>query len=331
VDLLPTPEQEQIVDAAATFLADACPLARFNGGAAVDDAGVLPRLGELGWFALTLPESSGGAGLSLAEEALVHREFGRAIAPLAVLGAALGARVAQAGGDAALCAAIQAGTMRVGLAVPQGRNADAGDPLAGPLVLLDADVATVFLAWNDQQAVLWAPLAGAGGPAVPSIDSGVTMRRVEGSAAGIAARGPALQNEASILIAAHLGGLADAARDLAVAHATTRQQFGKPIGSFQAVKHPCADMAVACEAALSLVKLAALSVTERRADAAFLAASAKLVATDAALSNARACVQIHGGLGITAECAAHLFVKRAHVLDAIGGTRRDQQRRILAA
>ncbi|HKY92166.1 MAG TPA: acyl-CoA dehydrogenase family protein [Nevskiaceae bacterium] len=329
MDLLPTTEQDQIVDAASAFLADACGLARFNGGAAVDDADLPPRLGELGWFALTLPESAGGAGLGLAEEALVHREFGRAIAPLATLGAALGARVAWAAGQVQLCEQIAAGATRVGLAVPAGTNAEDGDPLDGPLTLLDAGPATLFLAWNAAQAVLW--VAGSPRAATTSIDPGVGLRAVSGAPKGAVARGPSIQVEAAVLLAAQLCGVAEAARDLAVRHATTRQQFGQPIGAFQAVKHPCADMAVACEAAGSLLKLAALSVADGRADAPFLAASAKLVATDAALANARACVQIHGGLGVTAECAAHLFVKRAHVLDAIGGNRRDQQRRILAA
>jgi alkylation response protein AidB-like acyl-CoA dehydrogenase len=328
MDLLPTAEQEQIVDAAATFLRDAVGLARFNGGAIVDDADALPRLGALGWFALALPESAGGAGLGLAEEALVHREFGRTVAPIATLGAALGARIALAAGDADLGARITSGATRVGVAVPEDVNAEGGDPLTGTLSLFDAGAATLFLAWNRDAATLFAPSAPKA--SARSIDPGVGWRRIDGHGLYPIARGPSLQDEAAVLLAAQACGVAEAARDLAVAHATTRQQFGRPIGAFQAVKHPCADMAVACEAAVSLLKLAALSVADRQPDAPFLAAAAKLVAIDAAFANARACVQIHGGLGITAECAAHLFVKRAHVLDALGGHRRDQQRRILA-
>lgn len=350
---MPTPEQEQIVDAASTFLRDALPASRFVGVSSLDDATVLPQLGELGWLALALPEAAGGTGLGLVEEALVHLELGRAIAPLAVLGAALAARVASQAGHRELCKGIATGTIRVGIAVPQHANAVDGDPMDGPVVLFDAGAAGLFVSWNPERAVLWSPPAPRA--AAASIDPGVGMRMMDGTTQsavphgidapgdtarlaaprgpatpGVVARGASVGLEASVLIAAHLCGVAEAARDLAVEYAKTREQFGKPIGAFQAVKHPCADAAVACEAALCLLKLAALSVVDGHPDAALQAASAKLVATDAALANARACVQIHGGMGITAECAAHLFVKRAHVLDALGGDRREQQRRILA-
>jgi alkylation response protein AidB-like acyl-CoA dehydrogenase len=138
-------------------------------------------------------------------------------------------------------------------------------------------------------------------------------------AAAIVARG-------QVLTAALLVGILEAVRDLSVAHASTRQQFGKPIGSFQAVKHRCADMAVRAEAAGSLLWLAALSLerTEggmspgaagggdmERSEALRLAASVKALASEYAVASAHDNVQNHGGMGFTAECSAHLYVKRA--------------------
>lgn len=326
MDLLLTSDQEQIVDAAAQFLREQLSLDRLLDLQAADARAQWPQLGELGWFALTLPESRGGAGLSLCEEAMVHREFGRIVAPPATLGAALGVRVAAADGKDDLCAAIASGQVRVGLAVALGQ---------GGYQLVDVAGADFVLGWDDQAAALWAVAdLGALEPQA-SIDPGVMLghARLETVKPVVRLTGDRLDlgQEASVLVAAQLCGLAEAARDLTVEYAKTRQQFGRPIGSFQAVKHPCADMATNCEAAFSLLKLAALSVAGKRPDATFQAAAAKIVALQTAFHAGRQCIQLHGAMGFSVECAAHLFVKRAHILEAIGGNLREQQARALAA
>jgi alkylation response protein AidB-like acyl-CoA dehydrogenase len=113
---------------------------------------------------------------------------------------------------------------------------------------------------------------------------------------------------------------------MGVAYAKIREQFGQPIGGFQAIKHHCADMAARAEAAYSASVFAALSVVAGRSDATFQAASARIVAADAAIRNAATNIQVHGGIGFTAECDANLFLKRAHLLEKIGGATRGQQR-----
>jgi alkylation response protein AidB-like acyl-CoA dehydrogenase len=127
-----------------------------------------------------------------------------------------------------------------------------------------------------------------------------------------------------------LVGIAEATRDMATAYAKTREQFGKPIGVNQAIKHRCADMAVAADAAVNQLLFAALSVQEERPDADFQVAAARVVADQAALTNARHNVQVHGGMGFTAECDAHLYVKRAHLLGRTFGGLRGAQADLLA-
>jgi alkylation response protein AidB-like acyl-CoA dehydrogenase len=135
------------------------------------------------------------------------------------------------------------------------------------------------------------------------------------------AAGPALAVHARLLIAAQLAGIAAGARDMAVDYAKLREQFGRPIGSFQAVKHHCADMATRAMAAADLLSFAAVALAQRRVDAGFQAGSALSVAMRAAVANAAANVQVHGGIGFSDEADAHLFVKHAHVWEAIAGGR----------
>jgi alkylation response protein AidB-like acyl-CoA dehydrogenase len=119
---------------------------------------------------------------------------------------------------------------------------------------------------------------------------------------------------ADLLVSAQLLGIAEATRDLAVSYAKIRNQFGRPIGSFQAVKHHCANMALAAEAVSSMLDMAAIALRDGREDAGFQLAALRLLAPKAALGNARTCIQVHGGIGFSAEASPHHYLKRAHVL-----------------
>jgi alkylation response protein AidB-like acyl-CoA dehydrogenase len=112
--------------------------------------------------------------------------------------------------------------------------------------------------------------------------------------------------------------------EASVEYGKVRQQFGKPIGSFQAVKHRCADMAVRAEVARSATTYSAVSVRDAADDADFQCAVAKILCANAYLQNAADNVQNHGGMGFTWECDAHLFVKRSRAFDATLGSRRTQ-------
>jgi alkylation response protein AidB-like acyl-CoA dehydrogenase len=120
----------------------------------------------------------------------------------------------------------------------------------------------------------------------------------------------------AVLVSAQLVGIAAACTDQAVAYAKERQQFDKPIGSFQAIKHICADMLVRTEVARAAVHAAAVTVDDPEiGDVDRAVHGAKVLAGENALANAKASIQVHGGMGFTWEIDAHLYLKRAWVLD----------------
>jgi alkylation response protein AidB-like acyl-CoA dehydrogenase len=130
------------------------------------------------------------------------------------------------------------------------------------------------------------------------------LARSEGPAISLLGRGG---------IAAMQLGVSEAVRDMIVEYAKVRETFGRPIGSYQAVRHPCAEMALRCEASRAQLFVAAISLRDGLADAALQINAAKLIANDAAIKNVGTNLQLHGGIGTTDEHDAHLFLKRAHM------------------
>jgi alkylation response protein AidB-like acyl-CoA dehydrogenase len=167
-----------------------------------------------------------------------------------------------------------------------------------------------------------------GGRVAESMDPLTPLHQVSTLAAGDLLGGPDLaatwRREGATLTAALLLGLADGAMELAVAYAKEREQFGRPIGSFQAVKHLCADMLTRTELARSAVYAAAVTLDGRGIDDPDrMVAAAKITAGEAARANGKSCIQIHGGMGFTAEVDAHLYLKRALVLETWFGSADD--------
>jgi alkylation response protein AidB-like acyl-CoA dehydrogenase len=330
VDLLPSEEQQEIISTAASVLAKEYPISRIRElrmkPSAVDRR-AWSRCAELGWFGLTLSEDDGGVGYSLAEEALLFREIGRRLAPGPFLSTALGARTAVAGGRPDIAEAIVAGDVLVGLAQARHVDATIGQEVSGSFDLLDAGGVPYVLAVGPAGAALVATdVVGSMDP-VECIDPAVRLTRA--NLAGVTAVASVDADveptflRGSVLAAAMLVGISEATRDMAAEYAKVRVQFGKPIGVHQAIKHRCADMAMRAAAADSQLLFAALSVEAARPDAAFHAAAAKVVATDAAIRNAGENIQVHGGMGYTFEHDAHLYMKRAHILDRVIGSSRD--------
>lgn len=254
-------------------------------------------LGEAGFFALRLPEEDGGAGLGLPEAVLLFEEAGRALLPGPLAATQLAAGLVPGAAD---------GT-RVVTAL-DGSGVTAHLASADAVLLLTGDTARLL------------PVAGGRGPralaAAPfrSVDPLTPLHRVRElpSPARTAALGPAadvarLRCEAALLTAAQQLGSARATLALAVSHARHRTQFGRPVGSFQAVQHLCAQMLVRTD--LARAGVYAASLTEAQAEIM----GAKLLADSAAIRNARDCLQVHGGLGFTWEADIHLHLKRAWV------------------
>jgi alkylation response protein AidB-like acyl-CoA dehydrogenase len=132
----------------------------------------------------------------------------------------------------------------------------------------------------------------------------------------------------SVALACELVGIAQVTLDSAVTHAKLREQFGRPIGSYQAISHRCADMFVALELARSHAYYAAWAVEAGAEDTELAASQAKAAASDAAVFCAESNIQIHGGVGFTWEHDAHLYLKRARCSAALGGTASGHRRRI---
>jgi alkylation response protein AidB-like acyl-CoA dehydrogenase len=322
MDLTLGPEQEAVRDAIRGVLADRLPVAQVRAlvasGSGVDD-GIWREAGTLGWLGLGLPEAAGGAGYDLPEEMLLFVELARALTPGPWLGTVLAAHALAGSADHRRAhAAVLAGTLRVAVL---DDPADAG----GAGLVADPDAAGGFLVLG-ARAVRYVP-ADARGVSVeahPSIDPTRKLGRVRldgAPAAPLAADAGALRARATVLVAAEAVGIAERTLEMSVEYGKVRQQFGRPIGSFQAVKHRCADMAVRAEVARSLTTYAAIALRDGEADAARHVRAAKALAVDAALANAGDNVQNHGGMGFTWESDAHLYLKRAWLLEHAFGTR----------
>jgi alkylation response protein AidB-like acyl-CoA dehydrogenase len=271
----------------------------------------MARLAELGYFSFTIPADAGGGGLRYADEALMFRELGRSLAPGPVIATALAARLAADLGERALADALSSGECFAELAEVQDD---------GEVVRWQAGPADHVLMVTDGQFAL---VPAARLPAAEALDTIDPYHRTSRRSAGSRPSGIKAPRELSerllahgrLLVAAYLTGLAEAARDDSAEYAKTRVQFGKPIGVFQAVKHRCADNAVRAEAAWAQTAVAAVRLDDAgAAQAGMDVIAAKVVATNSAILNARDNIQNHGGMGYTAEIAAHLFLKRAHVL-----------------
>jgi alkylation response protein AidB-like acyl-CoA dehydrogenase len=286
------------------------------------DADLWRAAAELGWFGLVAPQAAGGAGYGLPEAAVLFAELGRALAPGPWLGTVLAAALAPPGA----AAEVLAGACRVAVIDDPDERLGAGALLDGEAhPVPDAGAAQAFLVLG-ARAVRWCG-AAARGVSVDPVSSLDPTRRL---ARVVFARTPATvldvdavraRLEATVLVAAEAVGVAERTLELSVEYAKVRQQFGRPIGSFQAIKHRCADMAVRTEAARSLTFYAAVAVRDDEPDAAAAVHGAKMLAGRAALGNATDNVQNHGGMGYTWEADAHLYLKRAHVLEHTFGAR----------
>jgi len=334
IDLLPSTEQEQLAESIARFLGDNLPVERFRGAGRKPDQDLWPRLAELGCFGLSAPERFGGSGYALTEEVMAFREYGRYLVTPSVLATVLATRLAAAAGNEDLCARLAAGEVRGALANPlQGASLGVDGRAVGPFHLIDAHHGDLFLAWTEGRAALYPVDAfGAAEPQL-SLDRTAPLARAQATGVPPLIELPTTNTrtdlEASVLIAATLVGMTEAVCAMAVEHAKTRVQFGHPIGVFQGVKHKCADMAIAIEASWSQTIYAALTLQAGGTDAAFQALNAKMIASEGAIASARACIQVHGGMGFTAEIDAHLFLKRAHLLSLLGLDNRSIKARLL--
>ncbi|HKY19852.1 MAG TPA: acyl-CoA dehydrogenase family protein [Vicinamibacterales bacterium] len=300
---------------------------------------------ELGWTQLTLPESLGGMGQSFEALASIYLEMGRALSPIPLMASMAAVDALTLPGMiessiSALFEMIGSGDIRVAIAFVGRSDAVVDDVASGEAVVsaslkgvADAHGATHLLLLPQQPGDGPALLVDLHQPAVASTPvemwdrsrrpSDIELRRAP---ARIVSSSDAAAELASKTARAHLDlavacdslGGTQQALDESVAYMTTRHQFNRPIGSFQALKHRAADLKVRFELASALLQRATAAYTDRISDWGRLAAQARLLATRLYSQMGEEMVQFHGGIGVTWEHDCHRFLKRAK-LNELGG------------
>jgi len=315
---LDTNEQE-ITDAAADFLGGEFPLERLHDE--YRDPDQLKKFSQLGWLGLSAPEAAGGSGLSVVEEMLFFLEMGRVLGPIEVLAQILAVAVTTST-EPEICLRLINGDARVALVVEQQRD--------GGVRLIGGEKPDYALAVNPGNATLFELNAKSCHP-VPCLDRSVTMYLGTASLLQQVAvsEGHIVWLKAQVNVSAMMLGVAARALDMIVEYAKERQTFGRPIGAYQAVRHPCADMALRVEAARCQLFYAATALRDGHHDAPMQVDAARLLSERAAKANTDANIQLHGGIGVTDEFSAHLLLKRANLLWRLLGSGKNNMKSLL--
>jgi 3-oxochol-4-en-24-oyl-CoA dehydrogenase len=280
---------------------------------------------ELGWLGLHVPEEYGGSGFGLPELTVVVEELGRAVAPgpfvPTVIASAVISTTAPAAVQARWLPGLADGSI-VG-AVALGGNVAVRDGAAhGPAgaVLGGALAGVLLVPVGDDVAVVDRSSARVQVEFPPNIDPTRRAARVtfDGAPAEVIPGGrQVLVDMSRALLAAEATGVARECTVLASEYAKVRSQFGRPIATFQAVKHHCANMLVATELATAAVWDAARAAAAGGDQFSLTAAMAAALAVPAAVDNAQLDIQVHGGIGFTWEHDAHLYLRRAAAIGAL--------------
>jgi alkylation response protein AidB-like acyl-CoA dehydrogenase len=321
-------EQRMLQASARRFFADHHPLARARRAlpwADVAQPQLWADMAAMGWMALLLPEAHDGLDLGLVEASLVAEEAGRQLVNLpwassAVL-LALWFKAAPHAAPLALHDAVQ-GAVAGARALHCVADTDAWWDFAGQC----SDI-VVVRGWHDASRPLQIALAQSSAlPSRPALDP--TLRQAPSAQATLDWHTLDIPPEARdqarlahrLVRAAELVGVAQAALEMAAGYARERVQFGKPIGSYQAIKHQLANAWMGVDNARLSVWYAAAALDGGLPDARFACAVADFTAIEGALQSTRTALQVHGGMGFTWEHDAHLYLKRAqHLAARLGG------------
>jgi alkylation response protein AidB-like acyl-CoA dehydrogenase len=334
-----TEEQRMLEQTLRDWLAEQLPIARVREIAASEsgqDPAVWKGLAELGMAGLLVDDEDGGGGLTLLDAALAMQSFAHAAAPVPYLGSSIVAPLALRlfGTESqrrSWLPGLAAGTTQIGVALGAltGRRGDAhlridGGRLAGStLFAIDTGAADAFLVALDRDHLVLVPRDAAGLTVTPLVTIDRTRRVAEltfdgvvpadwlGGPAGVAGAGARVLAAGRVAVAADALGAAERALEMAVAYAQQREQFGRPIGSFQAVKHMCAEMVAELEPARALVWYAAYAFDHRPEEALLVAAHAKAHLAEVATAIVRTATEVYGGYGFTDDGDLHLWFKRA--------------------
>jgi alkylation response protein AidB-like acyl-CoA dehydrogenase len=330
VDLDLTPDQRSLAEGARSFLSAQCPPSRVR--AAWDDGAGFDRklwaqLAEVGFLGAAVPERFGGLGLGDLEVAVLLEEAGRVALPVPLAETALAAlTLAERGSDAQRerwLPAIASGAAVATVALP-----------GHPLVACAADADLLLVAAPDGlHAVEHGRCTIVAQPAFDRSRRLATVAADTGPDTLLPGTGPArrLLDRAAVANSALLLGVASHLVDVTVGYVGQRHQFGRPVGSFQAVKHRLADAHVAVQMARPSVRVAAHLLATDDPEATTAAAVAAVAASDAGRVANEHALQCHGGIGFTWEHDLHLWLKRGKALELACGTTSAHRARLAAA
>ena len=300
---------------------------------------------DLGLAGLLVPEDRGGAGATAREAAVVLEELGRFVAPVPFLTSAVVATTALLqGDDDETLGQLAAGGCTAALVVPFSASATSFRPtvradddgklhgrITSVVGALDADVLLVPVSTDAGVELhkVAASGAGVGVEPVVSLDmtrqladldfTGTRSTQVTVAESGDAAVRDALELGAALLASEQLG-VAQWCLDHTVSYLLDRKQFGRPVGEFQAIKHRLADLYVMVESAHAAARYAAATAADHDPDRRLAASVAQAYCSEVAVKAAEECVQLHGGIGMTWEHPAHLYLKRAKADQIAFGT-----------
>jgi len=335
-DLLYSDTEDALRDSVRNLFADRCPpelVARCYDSPPQQFSEVWRTLAaELGVAGLLVPESFGGAGASAREAAVVMEEIGRTVAPVPFFTSSVLATVALLGaGDTTTVADLAQGAVTAALAIPL--STAPGDPVAGVDIGADGLTGQVTsVAGASEADVLVVPVTGPDGLELHTVSrdavglevspllaldmtrplADLVFSRVASTRIGRAE--PALRvalDTGAALLASEQLGVAQWCFDTTLAYVKQRKQFGRAIGSYQAIKHRLADLLLEVGSATAAARYAADTCARGDGDAGSAAAIAQAYCSDVAVHAAEECVQLHGGIGMTWEYPAHLYLNRA--------------------
>ncbi|QRY46395.1 acyl-CoA dehydrogenase family protein [Mycolicibacterium boenickei] len=283
-------------------------------------------LAELGIFSVAVPEGQGGAGGTVEDLCAMVDEAAAALVPGPVATTALATLIVT---DEAVLEALVSGERTAGAALEADLMLSGGDKVSGIAeYVLGADAAGVLLLpAGDRVVLVDGSAAGVSVELLTATDFSLPLARVvldSAPAQVLEVSRQRFEDIAATVLAAEAAGLARWTLQTATEYAKVREQFGKPIGSFQAVKHMCAEMLLRSEQISVSAADAARAVSESDdSQLSVAAAVAAAAGIDAAEVNAKDCIQVLGGIGITWEHEAHLYLRRAYgISHALGGRRR---------
>jgi 3-oxochol-4-en-24-oyl-CoA dehydrogenase len=323
-----TDDHRALADTAADFLAKHGSRAAARALLEAPTEGLPPfwdELRSLGWLGLHVPEEHGGSGYGLPELVVVVEQLGRAVAPgpfvPTVIASAVLAAAAPADVAAELLPGLAAGDTTGAAALGGEVELRDGAAHGSAGVVLGGGLADVLLVpAGEDVAVVDARGEGVEVEVPTNLDPTRRSARVtlDGAPARVlpGAR-RVLVDLARTVIAAEATGVARECTELAAEYAKVREQFGRPIATFQAVKHHCANMLVSAELATAAVWDAARAAAAGGDQLSLTAAIAATLALPAADQNAQLNIQVHGGIGFTWEHDAHLYLRRATALEAV--------------